>query len=32
MILLGVAILWIIAAKDLDWRFADAQKEKGVVE
>lgn len=32
MILLGVAILWIVAAKDLDWRFADAQKEKGIVE
>ena len=30
MILLGVAILWIIAAKDLDWRFAEAQNGKGV--
>jgi len=32
MILLTVALLWIFAAKDLDWRFADAQKEKGIVE
>ena len=32
MILLGIVGLWIVAAKDLDWRFADAQKEKGIVE
>lgn len=30
MILLGIVGLWIVAAKDLDWRFADLQKEKSV--
>lgn len=27
LILLGIVGLWIFAAKDLDWRFAEAQEE-----
>ena len=26
MILLGIVTMWLFAAKDLDWRFAEAQK------
>ena len=30
MILLGIVCCWIVAAKDLDWRFAAEQKDKSL--